>query len=289
VTTASLAALIVLVVGLVGESQGVLGAGGGHGWPFGDAARDAFEPIPLDDFVITIGVAGVTPGNVILAGLGTAFRVEPFYTVGRTEFTMLPAFAATQSLETGLEFDWGTASVDVNLLLTPWALVSTGGWLEVHPPAWLIATNPAVTLDGRIAWGPQWAPVGGWSHAVAGALDVEADWTLSTVWESPFDLVAGSSLAADWDLPNGAFTADWMVDLEGSTVLPFFRDTASALRTGATAQVFILPVFGFGFDLVLEFRANAFYAYALIGAGSEGIRAEVGAEFILGVKMFGRL
>ena len=52
------------------------------------------------------------------------------------------------------------------------------------------------------------------------------------------------------------------------------------------AQVFVLPTFGFGFDTTLEFRANAFYAYGLIGAGAAGIRAEVGAEMTIGLKLF---
>jgi hypothetical protein len=257
-------------------------------WPFGDDPRDAFHYTPPGDFVMSVGITAAVPGSEIIMGLGTAFRIDPFFTNGQTDIAVLPTFAASQSLETGLEFNWWSASVDVGLSLAPWALVSTGGWLELHPPAWTLADNPIVTLTGGVGWGPQWAPVGGWSHAIGGTLDARADWSLPTLWDSMFNLAAESDLGATWTFPDGLFVTDWLVMVDARFMLPSFQDSPAALRAGVVAQVFVLPTFAFGFDISLEFRANAFYAYGLVGAGVGGIRAEVGAELAIGMTTYNR-
>ena len=273
--------MVVILVGLMAMSNG------SNGQP--NEPRDAFDYVQSDDFVITVGATALAPGGVVAVGLGITFEIDPFFTASQTEITVLPAFAANQTLETGLGFNWWSATADVDLSLAPWALVSTGGWLELHPPEWIIVNNPAVTLDGAVGWGPQWAPVGGWSHAIGGTLDAQADWGFPTLWDSPLELTAESNLGATWTFPNGFFVTDWLFEVDARSVLPLFRDSPAALRAGVTARMFVLPTFGFGFDMSLEFRANAFYAYALVGAGAVGIRAEVGAEMTIGLELFNGL
>jgi len=248
--------------------------------------RDAFDYVPSDDFVITVGATALAPGSVVVVGLGIAFEVDPFFTTSQTELTVLPTFAVTHILETGLSFNWWSATVDVDVFLAPWALTSTGGWLELHPPEWTLSNTPRVTLDGGIGWGPRWEPVGDWSHAFAGALDARTGWIISTLWDSALELTAESNLDAAWTFPDGAFVTDWLFTVGARSILPLFRDSPAALRAGVTARMFVLPTFGFGFDLELEFRVNAFYAYGLIGAGEAGISAEVGAEMAIGRKLF---
>lgn len=286
---------VVILVGLLAMSaatavglQDVQGTNGSNEWPFGDDPRDAFDYVPPNDFVFTVGVTALAPGSVIMAGVGTTFEIDPFFTNSQTDITVLPTFAANHTLETGLEFDGWSASVDVDLSLVPWALVSTGGWLELHPPEWVIMSNPAVTLNGRVGWGPQWAPVGGWSHAIGGAFDAQTDWSIPTLWDSTIELAAESNLDATWTFPNGLFVTDWLFIVDVRSVLPFFRDSSAALRAGMTARVFVLPTFGLGFDMVLEFRADSFYAYGLAGAGAAGIRTEVGVEMTIGLQLFDR-
>ena len=279
---------VVILVGLMMMSaatavglQGVSGIDDNNAWPF--------ESDPQDDLVVTSGATALAPGALVIADLGMTFQVDPFFTNSHTDFTVLPTFAANHSLETGLDFDWWSASVDVDLSLTPWALTSTGGWLELHPPEWAILTNPRVTLEGRIGWGPRWAPIGGWSHTLGGTFDVQADWRIPTLWDSSLDLTAESSVDATWTFPNGVLGTDWLFEMDARSILPLFQDSPAALRAGVKAQVFLLPTFGFGFDIRLEFRANAFYAYGLVGAGAAGIRAEVGAEMTIGLTLFERL
>ena len=286
--------IVVLLIGLLSLSSAVAmamqdvpaGPNANQGWPFGDESRNAF---PQDDFVITIGATALAPGSLVIAGLGVSFRVDPFFTESQTDFTMLPAFAATQSLKTGLRFDWWSAFVDVDLSLAPWSLTSTGGWLELHPPQWVMFTTPWITLEGTLGWGPRWEPAADWSHELGGSLDVQADWTLPTLWDSSLDLTAESNLDATWTFPSGIFVTNWMVELDARSILPLFMDSSAAMRAGVRAQVLLLPTFGFGFDVRLEFRTDVFTAYGLIGAGGAGIRAEVGMELIIGLTLFGGL
>ena len=277
-----MAVLAVVAVGL----QDVSETNGSNEWPFGDDPRDAFDFVPQDDFVITIGSTALAPGGVVIAGLGMTFEVAPFFTNSQTDFVVLPTFAANHSLETGLGFNWWSASVDVDLALAPWSLISTGGWLELHPPEWVVLTNPWVTLEGGIGWGPLWVPISGWSHALGGTFDAQADWRIPALWDSSLDLTVASNLDATWTFPNGLFVTDWLLQVDARSVLPLFRDSPASLRAGATARAFLLPTFGFGFDIRLEFRANAFYAYGLIGAGGTGIRAEAGVEMAIGLTLF---
>jgi hypothetical protein len=239
-----------------------------------------------DDVVISFGANALAPGSVVVAGFDILFGVDPFFTDSQTQFTVLPAFAATQSLETGLRFDWWSATVAVDLSLAPWSLTSIGGWLELHPPQWVILTTPWLSLDGDIGWGPQWVSVADWSHSLGGSFDVQAALGIPTLWDSSLDLIVESSLDATWTFPNGVFLTNWMVELDALSILPLFVDSPVALRAGVRAQVFLLPTFGFGFDVRLELRANAFTAYGLIGAGDAGIRAEMGLEWSIGFSLF---
>lgn len=268
--------------------QDVPGPNDNNNSPLGNDPRDAFDYVPPDDFVITVGATALVPGSVILVGFGTTFEIDPFFTNSQTDIIVLPAFAANHSLETGLDFNWWSASVDAELSLAPWALTSTGGWIKLHPPEWTIVSNPMVTLEGGVGWGPRWAPVDSWSHALAGTLDAQADWTVPTLWDNALDLAAESNLNVTWSFPNGFFVTDWLFTVGARSILPLFQDSPAALRAGATARVFLFPTFEFGFDLKLELRANTFYAYGLVGAGDAGIRAEVGAELTIGLKMFNR-
>lgn len=256
-------------------------------WPFGNDPQDAFSVVPQGDFVVTIGTSAWAPGSAVLANIGAAFKADPFFTRAMTELAFLPTFAASQSLETGMRFDWWSASVGVDLSLEPWALASAGGWFEVHPPTWMIAELPVITLDTGLGWGPQWTPLAEWSHELAGHLDVQAGWVLSTFWDSPLGLVAASDLSAAWTFPSGDFVPNWHVSLDAASILTLFPDSTAALRAGVAARVFIFPVFEFGFDIQLELRANVFYAYGLVGAGASGIRAEVGAAISFGLNLFG--
>ncbi len=249
-----------------------------YAWPF--------ESNPQDDLVITIGGTAFVPGALVIADLGMTFQVDPFFTNSHTDFTMLPTFAANHSLETGLDFNGWSASVNVDLSLTPWALTSTGGWLEFHPSEWAILTNPWVVMEGQIGWGPRWAPIGGWSHALGGTVDVQADWRIPTLWDSSLDLTVESNLDATWTFPSGVLVTDWLFEMDARSILPLFQDSPAALRAGVKAQVFLLPTFGLGFDIRLELRANAFSAYGLVGAGAAGIRAEVGAKMTIGLTLF---
>lgn len=267
--------MVVILVGLMAMSNG------SNGQP--NEPRNAFDYVQSDDFVITVGATALSPGAVVVGGLGITFEIDPFFTISQTDITMMPTLAASQTLETGLGFNWWSATVDVDLSLAPWALTSTGGWLELYPPEWILTSTPRVTLDGGIGWGPRWAPVSGWSHALAGAFDAQAGWIISTLWDSALELTAESNLAATWTLPNGAFVTDWLFTVGARSILPLFQDSSAALRAGVTARMFVLPAFGFGFDLKLELRANAFYAYALVGTGDAGISAEVGAEMAIGL------
>ncbi|MBU1050790.1 hypothetical protein KKG90_12280 [Candidatus Bipolaricaulota bacterium] len=286
--TVAVSVLLLVPLGSAMALQNVPGPNTQSGWPFGDGPREiAIEA--QDDFVITIGADALVPGSLVSADLGVSFRVNPFFTDSQTDFVVLPTFAMTQSLETGISFDWWTASVAVDLSLSPWSLTSTGGWLELHPPLWVISTTPWLTLDGTLGWGPQWMPVADWFHRLGGSLDIRADWTLATLWESTLDLTVASYLDAEWTFPNGAFLTNWMVQLDARSILPLFVDSRAALRAGARAQVFVFPTFGFGFDVRLEFRADPFTAYGLIGAGDAGIRAEAGIEWSIGWLLFNGL
>jgi len=257
-----------------------------HSWPFGDDPQTSSEALPQDDFVITIGATALTPGGVVISGLGLSFGVDPFFTDSLTEFTVLPTFAATQSLETGLTFDWWSAIVEADLSLVPWSLTAIRGQLELHPPLWTLLTTPWVSLDGSIGWGPLWVPVAGWAHALAGSLDVQAAWGIPTLWDNILDLIADSLMDARWSFPSGDLLTNWIVVLDARSILPLFVDSPVALRAGVRAQIFLLPTFGFGFDVRLELRANAGTAYGLIGAGDTGIRAEVGMEWAIGLSLF---
>ena len=285
--------MVVILVGLMVMSaatvvglQDVPGTNDSNEWPFGNDLRDAFDYVPSEDFVITVGVTALAPGSVIIAGLGVTFEIDPFFTNSHTDITVLPTFAANHTLETGLDFNWWLASVDVDLSLAPWALTSTGGWLELLLPDWTIVSIPKVTLGGGIGWGPRWAPAGDWSHALAGTIDVQADWSLPTLWNTALDLTAESNLDAAWTFPDGVFVTNWLFIVDARSILPLLRDSLAALRAGVTARMLVLPTFGLGFDLILEFRANAFYGYGLIGAGDAGIRAEVGVDMTIGLKLF---
>ncbi|MBE0636129.1 hypothetical protein IH601_09040 [Candidatus Bipolaricaulota bacterium] len=251
-------------------------------------ARDEFYYAASDELVWAVGVSAEVPGGGIIAGIGTELRIDPFFTEGQMSVTLLPAFSATQALKTGIDFDWWSAFVELDLSLAPWGLAATGGWLELHPPVWAIAARPQIALGSRIGWGPQWEPIRGWTHEVDGQLDVQAEWNLETRWNSALDLIAQSDLGVTWTFPGSDFVADWLLALGARSVLPVFQDSPATLRVGATARASVFPGVGFGFDTILEFRANAFYAYGLIGAGANGIRAEVGAELTIGVNMFGQ-
>ena len=281
-----LAGLMVMLAATAVGLQDLPGSNDNNEWPLGNDPRDLFDYVPPDDFVITVGATGLAPGSLFVMGLEMTFEVDPFFTNSQTNMTVLPLFAANHSLETGLDFQWWSVSVDAELALAPWALMSTGGWLEIHPPERIIVSNPKVSLDGGIGWGPRWAPVGSWSHALAGSLDVQADWIIPTLWDTALDLTAESNLDATWTFPNGFFVTNCLFMADARSVLPLFLDSPIVLRAGATAQMLVLPTFGFGFDLTLELRANALYAYGLVGAGAAGIRAEVGVEMTIGLGLF---
>lgn len=284
--------IVVLCVGLLlipsavaMAVQGVPEPVDNQGWPFGDQPRRVLAGVE-DDFVITIGTTASVPGSLVIAGLGVSFNVDPFFTTSQTDFVVLPTFAATQSLETGLDFEWWTASVDIELSVSPWSLTSTGGWLELHPPQWVVFETPWITLEGTLGWGPRWVATDDWSHALSGSLDIRAVWALPTLWDNSLDLTVASNADAVWTFPNGTFLTNWMFQLDARSILPLFLDSPVALRAGVRAQAVVLPTFGFGFDVRLELRANAFVAYGVIGAGGTGIRAEVGMELTIGWKFF---
>ena len=286
IIVALLLALLVVLVGPALALQNSPGPDTSQGWPFGDGSQGSSVALLRDDVVITLGATALVPGSIVVTGLDILFGVDPFFTDSRTELTVMPTFAATQSLETGLVFDWWSATVDVNLSLAPWSLTSVGGWLELHPPQWVILTTPWISLEGDIGWGPQWVAAADWSHALAGSLDVLAIWGIPTLWGSSLDLSTESSLDVTWTFPDGAFLTNWMVQLDARSILPLFEDSPVALRAGVRGQVLLLPIFGFGFDVRLELRANAFTAYGLIGGGDAGIRAEMGLEWSIGFSLF---
>jgi len=286
---------VVLFVGLLLMSSTVamamqdgLGPVDNRGWPLGHEPRRVLAGVE-DDFVITIGTTASIPGSLVIAGLGVSFNVDPFFTASQTDFVVLPTFAATQSLETGLDFEWWTVSVDIELSLSPWSLTSTGGWLEVHPPRWVLFEAPWITLEGTIGYGPRWVPAADWSHALSGSLDVQSNWAIPTLWDSPLDLTVASKTDAVWTFPNGAFVTNWMLQLDARSILPLFLDSSAEMRAGVRAHVLVLPTLEFGFDVRLELRANAFTAYGLIGAGGTGIRAEIGMELTIGLTLFEEL
>jgi len=283
-----LVGLVVMSAATVVGLQDVPGSNDSNERPFGSDPQNAFDHVLRDDFVITVGATALVPGSVMIAGLGLTFQIDPFFTNSQTDITVLPTFAANHSLETGLDFQWWSVSVDANLSLVPWALLSTGGWLKLHPRDWIIVSNPKVALNGGIRWGPRWASAGDWSHALAGTLDAQADWSLPTLWDTALDLTVESNLDATWTFPSGSFVTDWLFTVDARSVLPSFRDSPIALRGGATARMLVLPTFGLGFDLILELRANAFYAYGLVGGGDAGIKAEVGVEMTIGLQLFDR-
>lgn len=285
--------MVVILVGLLVMSaatavglQDVPGASNGNDWPFGNEPRDAFDYVPPSDIVVTIGSTVLVPGPMVLE-LETALLFDPFFTRGQTDIIVLPTFGANQSLETGLRFNWWSASVDVDLSLSPWALVSTGGWLELHPPEWIILNNPVVVLDADIGWGPQWVPVDEWIHAFGGTLDVTATWDIATAWDTSLEAQFASFFDASITLPLGILDANFAVELDARTALPFWQDSPATLSAGVAARVLVLPTFGFGFDVILDFRLNSFHAYGLVGAGGTGIRAEAGAEITFGLSLFG--
>jgi hypothetical protein len=266
-------------------TQNLAGPNDNQGWPFDDEPRWTLAGTQ-DDFVITLGATALFPGSLVIADLGVSFRAGPFFTDSRIGITALPALSAAQSLETGMDFDWWSASVDIDLSLSPWSLASTGGWLELHPPQWEVFTTPWTTLESTIGWGPSWAPIDGWSHAVGGTLDIQADGRLPALWNSSLDLSMESNLDATWAFPDGLFTTNWMIELDARSILPLFLNSSAAMRAGVRTQVFLLPTFGFGFDVRVEFRTDALTAYGLIGAGGEGIRAEVGMEMSIRMTLF---
>lgn len=254
-------------------------------WPFGDGSQGSSVLAQRSDVVVMLGATALVPGSVVIAGLDVMFGVDPFFTDSRTELTVLPTFAATQSLETGWVFDWWSATVGLDLTLAPWALTSIDGWLELHPPAWGSLTTPRISLEGDIGWGPRWSAVADWSHEIGGFLDVLAVWKTETLWGNSLDLSAETTLEATWTLPSSAFLTDWMVQLEARSILPLFENSPVTLRAGVSAQAYLLPEFGFGFDVRLELRAGTFTAYGVVGAGNTGIRAEMGLEWLMGFSL----
>ncbi len=256
-----------------------------QGWPFGDSPQ-AESVNPVDEFLITIGALAQTPGSLVSTDLGISFRVGPFFTECYTQLLALPTFGMAQSLETGIDFEWWMTSVDVDLSLSPWSLISTGGWLEFHPPQWVLLTAPWLTVDGSLGWGPRWTPTAEWFHTLDSVLDIQASWSLDTLWGQTLELIAESNAGIEWTFPNGGLITEWMFQLDARSILPLFANSEAALRAGARAQIGLLPVFGLGFDVRLEFRADPFTAYGLIGAGAEGIHAEAGVDWSIGWLLF---
>lgn len=255
-------------------------------WPFGEHPRDGFRIVPRGDIVVSIESTARTPGSAVLTMLGVAFRADPFFTRSMTGLSILPALTAEQFLQTGLRFDWWSASTNLALSLAPWALTSAGGWLEIHPPEWLILELPAVALGVRLGWGPQWHPVDEWTHAFLGLLNAQAAWALPTFWDNPLNVVVQSNLSGEWTLPDNDFVPQWDVDLDTHTLFPLLADSMVSLRAGAAARVSMFPRFGFGLDMTLELRANTFYAYGLVGASGTGVHAEIGATLSFGFSLF---
>jgi hypothetical protein len=249
-------------------------------------AWDALEASPFDGLAITLGAAVLMPGLAGTADVDAVVRVDPFYTESEADITFLPAFAATNRLETGVEFDWWTAFMVVDLSLSPWSLTSTGAWLEFHPPVWTLLAAPRITLDGSIGWGPRWDPIGMWSHAVGGDLNGQCAWSVATLWGSLLDLTLASDVEASWTLFGGPLETDWNVTATAQSVLPVLRNTGAAVRAGVAVQISLLRAFGLAFEVDLELRAGGFYAYTLVGAGAAGIRAEFGAEWTFDTPFF---
>ena len=245
--------------------------------------ENGFRDLPDRDVIVTFGAAASVPDGAVGADLVVALDMAPFYTTSETRFAFLPAFAGDQSLETGLMGELWTASVDVDLSLVPWALNSTGGWVEFHPPEWTLADQPRVSLEGDIGWGPRWAPAGAWTHALAAHLDLAAAWSIETVWDSVLTLSLGTSSMAHWTLFAGPFVGDLALEAGAETFLPLLAGDSRAVRGHVNAIIELLPAFDMSFEVGLELSIRAFYAYASFGAGSGGVRAEVGAEVAIGL------
>ncbi len=248
-----------------------------------DAAQSAFDATPQGAFILTVGATTFIPGFAFTADVETELRIDPFFTDNVIDIVIAPTFTADDRLETGLDFDGWSASVDVNVSLIPWSLTSTGGWFEFHPPVWHLLADPAVTVDGDLGWGPRWVPLQGWTHSIGGTLDVDAMWALPTVWSTDLELSAESDTAATWTFPGGTLAGTWTLEAGARSILPLLQGGPAALRASSHVQIGILPAFGLGFDIELEFRLNAFYAYATLGAGLAGVTGEIGVELSVGL------
>jgi len=249
----------------------------------GGTEENGFRELPAGDVIATFGAAASVPDGAVGADLVIALDMAPFYTTSATRLAFLPAFTGEQSLETGLAGDLWTASVDVDLSLVPWALDSTGGWIEFHPPEWTLADQPRVCLDGDIGWGPRWAPPGAWTHALAAHLDLTAAWSIETVWDSVLTLSLGALSMAHWTLFAGPIVGDLALEAGAETFLPLLASNSRAVRGHVNAVIGLLPAFDMAFEVGLELSIRSFYAYASFGAGSGGVRAEVGAEAAIGL------
>lgn len=245
--------------------------------------EDDFRSVPYEDLLLSLGAAASAPDGIVSTELILAIDVAPFFTTSETGILLLPAFAASQSLETGLAFNLWSASVDVELDLSPWALNSTGGWIEFHPPAWILAQQPDVTVDGSIGWGPRWSPTGDWTHASGAGLDLSVGWEFPTVWDSGLTISVTSSSTVRWTMFAGPVGGRWTLEARAESFLPLFAQHPEAVRGSVHTKMDLLPTFGLAFDIELEFRAGAFYAYAVVGAGAGGVRAEVGGEVSIGL------
>jgi len=249
----------------------------------GAAQHDAFCTLPDDDVVLTWGAAASMPDGAVGAHLILAIDIAPFYTTSETEILLLPVFSADQSLETGLAWDMGSACVNVDLSLAPWALNWTGGWIEFRPPEWMLADRPSISVSGGVGWGPRWFPAGAWTHALGADFDLSIAWSIATVWDSPLTLTVGALAAADWTLFAGPLAGGLSLEAGAETLLPLLARNPNAVRGYVNAVIDLVPGFGMAFDIGLEICFDAFYAYALVGAGAGGITAEVGAEVSIGL------
>jgi len=245
--------------------------------------QDWCAPSPADDLTVTIGASILVPGFDTELYVNGTLDLAPLLVTSETDVLLLPVFAAAESLGAGLVWDWVSVMTNLDLSLVPWALASTGGTIEITPPAWTFGQTPEVTVEAAAGWSPQWGP-GGFTHSATGSVDAEAAWQFPLPWGA-LDATAGTSFDVTNTWPGATLFTQWDVTAEGTTVLPASPIEASTLRAGATASLFVLPALGGGVDLRLELCADAYYAHATLGLGLGGISFEVGAEFEWGLNL----
>ena len=243
--------------------------------------QDACAPTPPQDLMFTFGASTTLPGFGVELTADATLDLAPLLVTSQTDVVLLPSFMLAESLNAGLVWDWVSLMTNLDMSIVPWALVTTGATASLTPPAITFGATPAVAIQGSTGWSTQWGSTG-FTHTATGSVSAEAAWPI-LIPGGDIDLTIGTSAGVSVRWPGSAVFGEWDVTIDGSTILPFDLGEGTTLRANAAASLFVLPAFGGGIDLRLEFCTDAVYAYAEVVLGLGGILFELGGEVEFGI------